>query len=466
MERPGILKTAAVLSMFLLIAAAASIAQDAKPRHAPNALPGVEPQMLTPDYWIALHDDADEVIMDREEIERYNEMIRTMPGGRESFEGPAWNPISVLDLPDQTPGPAVSARLMSNRNQLFDPDPLYGSTDYYDGRLVTWSDDMKKALGEKMNIDAVPALIERRFGVTVRRTGVRQYPTHVPGYHNNKTMLDRFQITDICGCQPVAVLHRSKDGDFLYVETPLAYGWIDAGDIALAGRDEVREIVGNENFVMAAADKVPVYGDPAFEHFSRWFFFSGRMPLLAHNANVYVVRMPRRKPDGSLEIVNGYIKAGADVHIGWFPYTKANVLRQFFKLLNTPYGWHGQDGKRDCVGVLRVLFQCFGIETGRSVRYASQNIITMEKSLSTEEKMKRAAEIEGIITVASNSGHATLFLGKAHNGMLYFMHQGGWGYKDDDGTHLYVNRVSMNAANHKWFSIDAPTHYAVIRPKR
>ncbi len=461
----------AAVSLLLLLALLTGVfvaaqEQEKKPRHAPNALPGVEQRMLSADYWIGLHDDADEVIMTPAEIEDYNEMIRTMPGGGNSLEGPEWNPINVLSLPARADAAQVRRRLASNRDKLIDPDPLYGKSDFYDGRLATWSDDMKRTLEEKMNLDGLPPVIERQFGVTVRRTDVRLYPTHVPGYSDNSIMLDRFQTTDLCGCQPVAVLHRSKDGDFLFVESPWAFGWVDANDIALAGRGEVREIAGAGDFIMGAADRVPVYGDAGHENFARWLYFSGRMPLVSSGATGYTVRMPVRTPGGSLGVVNGYITSDADVHRGYFAYTKANVLRRFFKLLNTPYGWHGQDEKRDCVGTLRVLFQCFGIETGRSVRDASENIITVDKSLSREEKLAKAKQIEGIITVASNPGHATLFLGQAHNGMVYFMHQAGWGYKDEDGAHLYVNRVSLNPGDHRWFSIEAPTKYAVIRPKR
>ena len=49
--------------------------QESKPKHAPNTLPGVEEEMLSPDYWISLHDDVDKTIMTPLEIERFNTMI-------------------------------------------------------------------------------------------------------------------------------------------------------------------------------------------------------------------------------------------------------------------------------------------------------------------------------------------------------------------------------------------------------
>ena len=45
-------------------------AQEPPLQHAPDVLPGVEPHMLTADYWIRLQDDADKVIMTSLEIEQ------------------------------------------------------------------------------------------------------------------------------------------------------------------------------------------------------------------------------------------------------------------------------------------------------------------------------------------------------------------------------------------------------------
>ena len=83
--------------------------------------------------------------------------------------------------------------------------------------------------------------------------------------------------------------------------------------------------------------------------------------------------------------------------------------------------------------------------------------------LSTEENMAEAAKLESVITMAGNSGHIVLYLGKAHNGMLYFMHQCGWGYTDENGDRLFVNRTTINAADHKLYHINQPNVYTTFR---
>ncbi len=456
----------AVLSTLICALAftVAAPAQEAKkPRHAPDALPGVESAMLSADYWVALHPDADMVIMTPDEIARFNARNRSKTGRAERLGGPLFNPILPLERPDSMPGDSLRTRLEHNRSQLFDPDPMYGSTDFYDGRLAIWNERMKDELAAKMNIGAIPKTITRRFGLVVNHSGVREYPTAVPGYHDTKVMLDRFQITDLNLGYPVAVLHESRDGDFLFVETPLSLGWVPAGDVALGTRESVRKLAESRDFLVGIGDTLPVYGDPGFRNFARFLYMSETMPLVRRTGKGYTVRMGYRKPDGSLGTAEGYLRPDADVHVGWMPYTKRTVLTRMFKLLNTPYGWHGQDNKRDCVGTLRVVFRCAGIETGRSISMASESRIPMDPKLGVDEKLTRLAGIEPVITVASNPGHVALYLGKGRNGKMYFMHQGGWGYPDENGEPLIVNRVSINDVEHRWFPVGQPDLYTVMK---
>jgi len=449
--------------MCLMLIVSLSWAQESKPRHAPNILPGVEPEMLTPDYWIGINDDADKVIMTPGEIERFNENVRNKKIDIAGYEGPLQNPILPLGFSATQPGDTLKVRLKSNIHKLFHPDDMWGSQDFYDGRNAIYNDAMKQELVDDMNVEGIPDVITRRFGIIVCHTSVRQYPTHVPGYHNTETELDRFQITDLCIGNPVAIVHESMDGGFLYVESPIARGWVDARTVALAGRDTIRGLIDTKRFLMAAGDKVPVYGDSSFNNFALYFYLSATLPFISSDNDRYVVKIPYRKPDGSLGIVNGYVKPVADVHVGYLPYTKRSIITQMFKLLNTPYGWHGQDNKRDCAGTLRVVFRCCGLVTGRRLSDASKNRITFEKDLSIEEKMAEVAEIEPVITTASAPGHIVLYLGKANNGMLYFMHQGGWGYKDENGDHLIVNRVSINAVTHSWYHIKTPNVFTTMK---
>jgi hypothetical protein len=277
--------------------------------------------------------------------------------------------------------------------------------------------------------------------------------------------MDLFQAMSMRVGKPVAILHESVNGDFYYVETPFQRGWIAAENVALGTREEVRKLAADKNFLMAAAHRVPVYGDPGFKNFARYLYYASTMPLLRKDAKVYVVRMPYRKPDSSIGIASGYIRPDADVHVGWLPYTKKNVIVQIFKLLNQPYGWLDQDNKRACSGTMHALLQCFGIEVGALpsfILFASDHMVYYDPKMSVEEKTKAVENLEPVITMAGNAGHIVLLLGKAKNGKLFFMHQAGWGY-EENGQQYIVNRTSLNPADFKWYHISSPSVFTTMR---
>jgi len=463
------------LVAFGFVCAAPSYAQRSQPDpHATFDMLGVEEEMLTPDYWIALHPDADTVVMTPDDIAVFNERLsRKRPDLSERYDkrnplvsnfaltesrGSVMNPLVPLGMPDTAPGDSMLARLQSNVDYLF-------SRDFYDGRNVTWTERMKQAVVAEMNIDAVPDMVTRRFGVVVNRTDARFYPTDVPGYSDTKWELDHFQATSLTNGTPVAILHQSADGQFYYVENPQGQHWIDSRDIAVASRDEVHALT-ERTFLMSIGDKVPVHTGSADGVFSRYLHCSGRLPLLGETADGFTVLLPVRETDGSLGTHTGFVAASEPVHVGFLPYTKRSIITVMFNLLGTPYGWMDQDGKRSCSGTMYVLLRCFGFETGRGPSFilSSPEYVTyIDPRLSTEEKLAEVSKLDPVITMAGTSGHIVLYLGRAKNGKLYFMHQGGWGL-DANGRHYSVNRVALNSLDNDWYKVDSAAVFATFKP--
>ena len=70
-----------VAALILLLCSFSFIAADEKEKledkHAPAPLPGVESAMLSADYCISLHDDADEIVMTSDEILTFNTKVRS-----------------------------------------------------------------------------------------------------------------------------------------------------------------------------------------------------------------------------------------------------------------------------------------------------------------------------------------------------------------------------------------------------
>ena len=444
--------------------------------NAPECLPWVESAMLTAEYWIGIQNNPDEIIMTPKDIKKFNDKVKgkkvvfrdwygktdpLKPQFHETeVKGPVMNPLTILDLPETLPGDSLKVRLKSNIEWL-------NANTFYDSRPASYSDGMKQKITERMNIGNIPQVITRRLGIVVNHGDIRHYPTAEPGYLSREWFGDFFQATALLIGDPVAILHTSKDGDFYYIESPISRGWVSSDTIALAPENKVHDLTQTEQFLMATADKVPVYGDSLLQNFVLYFYFSERFPLEKHGRTGYKVTLPYRKSDGSLGITSGYVKPDADVNIGYLPYTKRNILTQIFKLLNTPYGWADQDNKRDCSGTQRVLLRCFGIVTGRHPSFvlsASDHQIYLNPALTQEEKIVQIASLEPVITMAGSSGHIALFLGKAKNGEYYFIHQVGWGYEDTNGDYLTVARVAVSCIDHEFFNVEGTPVFTTFKP--
>jgi len=467
-----------VLVTCLAVTAGAQNRGNDKPKslHAPAALPGVEPQMLTPEYWISLHPDADTVIMTPAQIKAWNARVRTKKvdlseknGNRNplvsnfNFKrqvGLFMNPILPLEQPATVPGDSLKAWINVNVEWARDRD-------LYDGRNVLYNKEMIDDLVKSMNLEAIPRTITRRFGVIVARGDIRLFPTHIPGYTELQYEMDNFQNTSIYMTVPVTILHESLDGDYYFVESPIARGWISAETVAIGTPAEVRKVTATDNILLATANKVAIYGDYNCTAFRQYIYLSGYMPFVKKTDKAYVVKLPERKQDGTLGVIDAYLKPDADVHIGFLPYTKGNAVTQIFKLLGQPYGWADQLKNRDCSGTVRVMFRCFGLTMGRWPNFEllappDKNIHYIDRSLTEEEKLAEAGKLDPFITVAGSGGHSTIWLGKAANGKYYFIHQGGWGYDEGD-QHYYVNRVAINEATHAMYNIRSATVFSTIK---
>jgi len=325
------MRTRFLFPLIVLSVSSAFAAQAPKPVHAPEPLPGVTPEMLDPAYWIALQEKPDEVIMSPKDIDRFNANIRVREVTFKDFygkpdplqegyrtaerEGLYTNPILPLDQPAALNDGSLKQWLEHMREMLYNSTPLYGSADFYDHRNALWDARMKDELAPKLNIEGIPGTIVREYGVVIHQAEMRLYPTDIPAFSTPDGRLDRFQLIDMCVGDPVCVLHQSLEGDYLFVESPTARGWVKAGDIAIGRRDEIRALTGGESFILARANRVPVYGDSGCRRFDRWLYCSARLPLESKTAAGYTVTLPSRNPDGALLLGRGYLKPDADVSI-------------------------------------------------------------------------------------------------------------------------------------------------------
>ena len=89
------------------------------------------------------------------------------------------------------------------------------------------------ALVAKLALSAIPASQPTRYGLVVQRAAFRTFPTDLRVFSSKgDTDIDRFQETAEFPGMPVAIVHASKDGQWLFVVSPRYAAWTRRENVA------------------------------------------------------------------------------------------------------------------------------------------------------------------------------------------------------------------------------------------
>jgi hypothetical protein len=284
-----------------------------------------------------------------------------------------------------------------------------------------------------MNIASIQDTNSISYGFTVKRTDIRTLPTKDPSYSDpNDFEFDYFQETALEACEPVLVLYETLDNNCLFIQSSNYRGWVASEDIAIAkNKPEWLSFINETNFMVVTVNKLRLAINtkaPALSELELGMgcklpvFTAENQPAMVDgmtSAGNYVVKIPVRSTDGSLEIKNAILPLCSDISYDYLPYTKANVIKQAFKLLGDRYGWGGLFGSHDCSSLICDVYKSFGIILPRNTTEQELSAGTTVK-FSNESYEKRAEILEGIKAGSAlyMPNHVMLYLG-AVNGKEY-----------------------------------------------
>jgi hypothetical protein len=290
------------------------------------------------------------------------------------------------------------------------------------------------SMREQARMGAYGTLNER--AITVRATDLRNFPTDEPLFVDPSLPgegfpFDYLQQTALKPGEPLFVSHLSQDGDWAFVESPQAAGWIDVVNAAFVDEDFVQNWRSRP---MAAV----VAGDVPLASSDRGFLFrtgiGGFLPLAepVDPAGVRRVLVPLRGKDGRAEATSVAVLRGT---FAAFPLecTPWNISKIMSFMTGEPYGWGGSFGHRDCSATLRDLFAPFGLWLARhSSDQAERGERIGLTGLAAEEKRKRIVE-EGapFRTLLWMPGHVMLYVGTFRGGIVIF--HTFWGIRTFEG---------------------------------
>jgi hypothetical protein len=449
-------------------------------QRAPDTVPGTLPEMRTPAFWIDRMDNPDEVIMPLAEIAERNETYRAKMSRPDPFSGVHEGRVPLDWQLNRWPGRFIIRPDIDNMGgqalAALVREQIGACTDYitaesYGNYLgVPYAEHQIAAISHETALDAVARTVTSEFGITVRETVLRIIPAPFPavvGIKNIDTTnysVDLWTSALLHTGQPVEILHRSRTGSHLFVMTRNNFGWIAAEDAALCERREMETHADPDAFLVCTGNRVPYYAEKECRIVSGWFRMGDRIPV-SDTGDTRRVIVPIRTSDASYAPATGWLKPDADIHAGYVPYTRKNIVTLAFKLLDDPYDWTGAAIGRNHETTYRDIFTCFGFElphNGGLFTFFGDIDVAATPGIGEDATYALVNEREPFVSFAISRGHAMLILGE-HNGTPVAFDQNGYSYTDEDGAVWQVKRCSIITPGIVSYFLTYPVTFLEIR---
>jgi hypothetical protein len=448
-----------VLILFVLLLTVSVFAAPYK--RAPEILPGTNPQWRNPSFWISQMKNPDEVILSVEAIQQINDNYRKKIRMPEPFKGLIkertpdlyhWWPGFVLFAPDFK---NMSSRSVADtiRERIKIQIEYLRSSPYGNNNAIEYSEADIDAFEHEMALDRVRNDIQVRSGIAVKTIQIRNIPSFSPmeiGLADiGERRYDMFNVCLLKIGKPVTILHPSRSGEYILVSSDDAYGWARSEDIAFGNEDAIEQFTNPDRFVVCTGDRVMVYSDETCTYASGWFGMGDRLPR-ANSNNPRHVKIPVRMANGQLIYETAWLAEDADVHEGWLPYTRRNIVETAFKLMDNSYDFNGGHFGRNHETTYRDIFACFGFElpfhgalfTHFNRNKHNEDVAFPDPENKSREQFKVILSHEPFVSLHCAGGHAQLLLGE-RNGVPVVLDHHGYEYKTEDGTVYKVRRTCV-----------------------
>lgn len=362
-------------------------------------------------YWIEKLEEKDIVLMDGEKIEEFN---------TKNFS----RVDSLMDL-KECKDKIEKEELI----QLIKSISSIPEEERYNKNGDIMDKDYYNTLLSNLNLDSIKSDVEIQYGVSIDRTFIRTFPTYEPSYRKKEdTEFDRFQETAVYPWEPIIIYNKSKDGQWYFARMYNYVGWVPADKIAIGDKEEIFNYIDMEPFLVILDRQMTII--------DKIFDMGVRIPLKEEKENSYIIFIPYKDENNRLEIVEWEINKFKELHLGYLPYTKENIILQAFKLMGETYGWGGLNNTRDCSAFMMDIYRSFGIKLPRNTLEQGSKSLGIEYDLNHNSTLEeKIALLEDIPPATSlyMPGHTMLYLGKEGD-YYYIIHQFADYYEEKEGA--------------------------------
>ncbi|SCX91422.1 SH3 domain-containing protein [Alkaliphilus peptidifermentans] len=403
-------------------------------------IPSIDVEVINPEFWIGRVKDADEILMNSDEILEFNKRNIEVLGVLKDIANHE-DYISKDELKELLQSISkIPATTMYNK----------------EGKTLTAED--YNLLMHNTNIESINDINEVLYGLVCRRTAMRTFPNEKPVYNKPGDIeFDRFMETAVYPAEAVTILLESVDGEWLLAQTYNYLGWLPKKDVAIGLKDEVLNYVNKAPYIVVTARQMEILVEEEVVYVD----MGVRIPLQNNNdVNSYKVIFPARSQEGKLYFTYADLSKNSEASMGFLPYNRANIIKQAFKFQGENYGWGGMNNARDCSAFIMDIYRTFGIKLPRNSSEQGRLSQGITYNVTTQNIDERKAFIQNInpATPIYMSGHVMLYLGE-YKEENYIIHSFSGFYKEDkDNTLKYqkvmrtlVTPLSIRLANGKTF---------------
>lgn len=293
-----------------------------------------------------------------------------------------------------------------------------------------WTSEQWSVFRANANMEHYPS--KTAHAITLRQTSLREIPTNeiksdIPAEDLDKYPFDYFQYSLLPPGMPLLIGHTSADGNWHYIECPIAGGWVNARDVAPVD-DAFKALWRSGRYAALTMDNVTLPGTGERGADSK-AGIGALLPLMdsAPGAKLKVL-VPVREKNGFAGVAEIELDSQQACQQP-LALTPGNVARIGNVMMGQPYGWGGTLGRRDCSAMIRDLFTPFGIWLPRnSAAQARRGEVMSLAGMSNDEK-DAAILKNGVpfLSLVGLPGHITLYIGQWRNQAALF--HNAWGLR-------------------------------------
>jgi hypothetical protein len=284
---------------------------------------------------------------------------------------------------------------------------------------------------ENCALDSFPS--RKETAVAVAPAHLRGLPTQMPLYrHFDDSPFDMISYPQVKLNEPLRVLHASRDGVWLFVETGYSNGWLEARDVAIVDRAFIDSWTQAPHLVIVR-DLVPVPDGRGAGTFRSKI--GTILPLARAGDGWWEVRVVSAGKEGRAQDGVSRIPGSAAAS---FPleFTKENVSLLGDQLLGQPYGWGEIYDLRDCSAMLRDFFLPFGIwlprTSGDQIASIPGRLELAALAPAKKEQLIKSKALP-FLTLLYKPGHIMLYAGMDREGRPLVFHDA-WSIRVKDGS--------------------------------